>query len=67
MKLQNTSTKSAHDERAFIRGSVCGSMRACVRKLGQISTVISQNVTNKSCFACIKSEKYAFLVTLTPQ
>ena len=29
--------------------------------------VISQNVTNKSCLACFKSEKYASWVTLTPQ
>ena len=29
-----------------------------------IPAVRSQNVTNKSCLVCVKSEKYAFLVTL---
>ena len=29
-----------------------------------IPAVRSQNVTNKSCLVCVKSEKYAFWVTL---
>ena len=29
--------------------------------------VVSQNVTNKSCLACVKSEKYASWVTNRPQ
>ena len=29
--------------------------------------VVSQNVTNKSCLVCDKSEKYAFWMTVTPQ
>ena len=28
---------------------------------------VSQNVTNKSCLVCVKSEKYASWVTLRPQ
>jgi len=31
-----------------------------------IPAVAKQNVTDKSCLVCDKSEKYAFLVTLTP-
>ena len=38
-----------------------------VRKLAPIPAVVLQNVTNKSCLACIKSEKYASCVTLRPQ
>ena len=30
-------------------------------------SVVSQNVTNKSCLVCVMSEKYAFWVTLRPQ
>ena len=29
-----------------------------------IPAVVSQDVTTKSCFLCVKSEKFAFLVTL---
>ena len=32
-----------------------------------IPAVLSQNVTNKSFLVCVKSEKYASLVTLRPQ
>ena len=32
----------------------------------QISAVISESVTNKSCLICVKSEKYAFLGTTRP-
>ena len=32
-----------------------------------IPAVVSQNFTNKSCLVCVKSEKYASLVTLRPQ
>ena len=31
-----------------------------------ISEVVSQTVTNKSYVVCVKSEKYAFLLTLRP-
>ena len=31
-----------------------------------IPEVVSQTVTNKSCLVCVKSEKYAFLVTTRP-
>ena len=31
-----------------------------------IPAVKSQNVTNKSCFECVKSEKYVVWVTLRP-
>ena len=40
---------------------------ACVRKLALIPSVVLQNVTNKSCLVCVKSEKYESLVTLRPQ
>ena len=43
------------------------SVRPCVRKLTPIPAVVQQNVTNKSCFVCVMSEKYAFWVTLRPQ
>ena len=33
----------------------------------QIPAIVSQNNTNKSCLVCVKSEKYAFWITLTPQ
>ena len=31
-----------------------------------IPAVVSHNVTNESCLACLKSEKYVVLVTLRP-
>ena len=31
-----------------------------------IPEVVAQNVTNKICLVCVKSEKYAFLVTTRP-
>ena len=40
------------------------SVRPSVRKITQVTAVITQNVTNKSCLLCVMSEKYAFLVTL---
>ena len=47
---------------------VCPSIRLpCVRNLTPLSVVLSQNVTNKSCLVCVKSEKYASWVTLRPQ
>ena len=42
-------------------------LRPCVRKLAPFPAVFLQNVTNKSCLACVKSEKYASCVTLRPQ
>ena len=53
--------------RLFVRSSVRSSVRSCVQILYQFPAVISQNVTNKSCLVCVKSEKYAALVTLRPQ
>ena len=37
------------------------------QKLTSILASVSQNVTNRSCFVCIKSEKYTSWVTLKPQ
>ena len=42
-------------------------MRASVQKLAPIPALVSENVTNKSCLVCDKSEKYASWVTLRPQ
>ena len=47
------------------RPSLCPCM--CVRKLTPVSAVRSQNVTNRSLLMSVKSEKYAFWVTLRPQ
>ena len=49
-----------------IRGSVClsGSVRP---NLTSCPASVSQNVTNKSCLVCLKSEKYASWVILRPQ
>ena len=54
--------------------SVCPSVVPSVRLSGSvhpnltsIPASVSQNVTNKSCLACVKSEKYASWVTLRPQ
>ena len=41
-----------------------GDVIPCVQKLAPISVVVLQNVTNKSCLVYVKSEKYAFWVTL---
>ena len=50
---------------------VCLSIRPSVipsvRKLTPISAVVSQNVSNKSCLVCVKSEKCTSWVTLRPQ
>ena len=43
------------------------SVRPSVRKLTSIPAGISQNITNKSCFVCVKSKKYASWVTLRLQ
>ena len=37
------------------------------KKLTSTPASVSQNVTKKSCLVCVKSEKYASLVTLRPQ
>ena len=50
-----------------VRLSIRSSVRSCVRRLNQFPAVVPQNVTNKSCLECIKSEKYASWVTLSPQ
>ena len=51
--------------------SICSSVRlsahVCVWKLAPFPAVVWQIVTNKSCFVCVQSEKYASLVNLTPQ
>ena len=47
----------------FVRSSVVLSPQ----KLTSIPASVSQNVTNKSCLVCVKSEKYASWVTLRPQ
>ena len=39
----------------------------CVLNKVHIPAVVSQNVTNKSCLVCVKSEKYESWVTFTPQ
>ena len=49
--------------------SVCPSILSvlfcpCVQKLTPVSAVGSQNVTNRSFLVSVKSEKYAFWVTL---
>ena len=47
--------------------SVCPSVRrACVRKIAPNPAVVSQNITNESCLACVMSEKYVVCVTLRP-
>ena len=51
--------------------SVCPSVRPSVRKsiklpFFPIPAVVSQNVTNESCLAYVKSEKYVVWVTLRP-
>ena len=47
-----------------IRPSVRSSVRVCVRKIAPFPAVLWQNVTNKSCLVCVKSEKYVVWVTL---
>ena len=61
----------------YLRLSVLPSVRPFVRpsvrpvpsgqKLNSIPASVSQNVTNKSCFVCVKNKKYASWVTLRPQ
>ena len=48
--------------------SLCSSILfcSCVQKLTPVSAVGSQNVTNRSFLLSVKSEKYAFWVTLRP-
>ena len=48
-----------------IRTSFCHSGRYSQR-LAPFPAVVWQNVTNKSCLVCVKSEKYTFLVTTRP-
>ena len=45
---------------------ICLSVRPCVQKLTLVSAVGSQNDTNRSFLVRVKSEKYAFWVTLRP-
>ena len=52
--------------------SVCPSVRTYVHPyvtfhFFQFPAVVSQNVTNKSCLACVKNEKYAPWVIIRPQ
>ena len=62
------SVRSVRPFRPFrpVRPSVRPSVRPCVRKLTPVSAVGSQNVTNRSFLVSVKSEKYAFWVTLRP-
>ena len=41
--------------------------RSCVQMLTSVSAAVSQNVSNKSCLLCVKSEKCTSWVTLRPQ
>ena len=59
----------------YFRLQVCLSFRTYVRlyicpyvtlSFFRIPAVVSQNVTNESCLACVKSEKYVVWVTLRP-
>ena len=45
---------------------ICPSLRQPVLFHFTIAVVGSQNVTNESWLVCVKSEKYAFWVTLIP-
>ena len=50
---------------------VCPSFRRCRRRRRPtfkfpIPAVVLQSVTNKSCLICVKSKRYAFLVTTRP-
>ena len=65
---------SFHNLNNYFRLHVCLSFRTYVRPsvrhtfiFFQFPAVASQNVTNKSCLACVKSEKYASWVTISPQ
>ena len=44
--------------------SIYPSVSWCVQKLAPFFAVVLQNVTDKSCLVCVKSEKQAFKVTL---
>ena len=37
-----------------------------IQRVSKQACVLSQNFTDKSCLVCVKSEKYAFLVSLKP-
>ena len=55
----------------YFRLHVCLSFRTSVRTshfhFFRFPAVVSQNVTNKSCLACVKNEKYASWVIIRPQ
>ena len=55
----------------YFRLHVCLSFRTSVRPshfhFFRFPAVISQNVTNKSCLACVENEKYASWVIIRPQ
>ena len=54
--------------------SICPSIRKSIRTYVRTShfhffpipAVVSQNVANETCLACVKSEKYVVWVTLRP-
>ena len=50
-----------------VRPSMVPSVVPSRQKLTSVPASVSQNVTNKSCLVCVKSEKYACWVTLRPQ
>ena len=47
--------------------SLCPSVHTSHFHFFQFPAVVSQNVTNKSCLACVKNEKYAPWVIIRPQ
>ena len=56
----------------YFRLHVCLSFRTSVRpyvtlSFFQFPAVVSQNVTNKTCLACVENEKYASWVIIRPQ
>ena len=58
----NISTSTSVCPFVCFHPSVC----VCIPKLASILAVVSQNITNKNFFVCVKIEKYAFGVTLRP-
>ena len=50
----------------YFRLHVCLYVRTSHLHFFAIPAVVSQNVTNESCLACVKSEKYVVWVTLRP-
>ena len=51
----------------YFRLHVCLSFRTSHFHFFRFPAVVSKNVTNKSCLACVKNEKYASWVIIRPQ